>query len=223
MGNSSNIEHQAGSDNIKKYFFRITAGIEMILGAILLCLIFVFFFKHSIDLRTMLAIALIIIWFGVVIIYLSWAIYFYNVNMGLTDEDWQKIENNNDGSNANTGPDSNPNSDQSLGLPTGTVRAIIALTLLVAVLALAIVYFGNDRSVKENEIFIDSLDFFKTAFLMMIAFYFGSKSLEFLKVPAANSGPGSNPGKPVAGAIGAVQPPAVQNNVPAKTSDNVEG
>ena len=146
-----------------------------------------------------------------------------NTDALLYDEDWQKIENNNDGSNANTGPDSNPNSDQSLGLPTGTVRAIIALTLLVAVLALAIVYFGNDRSVKENEIFIDSLDFFKTAFLMMIAFYFGSKSLEFLKVPAANSGPGSNPGKPVAGAIGAVQPPAVQNNVPAKTSDNVEG
>jgi hypothetical protein len=183
MENNVTTDKNAGKDNTKKYFFRITAGIEGVLLIILLILLFVFLFKHSIDLRTMVALALIIIWFGIVIIYLSWSIYYYNINMGITDADWKTIEEARFTATPMTEPANNPNSDQSMGLPPGTIRGIIALSLLVAVLALAIVYFGTDKTLRENEIFIDSLDFFKTAFLMMIAFYFGSKSLEILKTP----------------------------------------
>jgi hypothetical protein len=196
MGNNEKTDQNAGKDSTKKYFYRITACIEGILGIILVILILVFFIKHSIDLRTMLALALIIIWFGIVIIYLSWSIYYYNINMGITDADWKSIEDARFTSTPMTEPKDNPNSDQSLGLPPGTIRAIIALTLLVAVLALAIVYFGNERTVQENEFFIDSLDFFKTAFLMMIAFYFGSKSLEFLKPPETKKGTGQKEENP---------------------------
>lgn len=224
MGNSSTTDQNAGTDSVKKYFFRITAGIEAILGAILLCLVLVFFIKHSIDLRTMVALALIIVWFGIVIMYLSWAIYFYNVNMGLTDTDWKHIFATRGTDNPIAEPDVNPNSDQSMGLPSGTIRAIIALTLLVAVLALAIIYFGVDRSVKENEILVDSLDFFKTAFLMMIAFYFGSKSLEILKPGGNRNIPGTTG---TSAAAPENQPEAKantqQNIVPVNTSENAAG
>jgi hypothetical protein len=183
MENNVTTDKNSGKDNTKKYFFRITAGIEGVLLIILLILIYSCLFRHSIDVRIMMALALIIIWFGIVIIYLSWSTYYYNINMGITDADWKTIEEARFTSTPMNEPKDNPNSDQSLGLPPGTIRGIIALSLLVAVLALAIVYFGNEKTLRENEIFIDSLDFFKTAFLMMIAFYFGSKSLELLKVP----------------------------------------
>jgi hypothetical protein len=183
MENNVTTDKNAGKDNTKKYFFRITAGIEAVLLIILLILVYFCLFRHTIDVRTMLALALMIIWFGIVILYLSWSTYYYNINMGITDADWKTIEEARFTSTPMNEPTDNPNSDQSLGLPPGTIRAIIALTLLVAVLSLAIIYFGNEKILRENEIFIDSLDFFKTAFLMMIAFYFGSKSLEILKAP----------------------------------------
>ena len=37
-----------------------------------------------------------------------------------------------------------------------------------------------DSTVKENTLIVDNFDFIKTAFLMMIAFYFGHKSLELI-------------------------------------------
>jgi len=43
-----------------------------------------------------------------------------------------------------------------------------------------LVSFNTKNIVKDNETFIDNFDFFKNAFLMMIAFYFGQKSLETL-------------------------------------------
>ena len=224
MGNSSTTEQNTGNDSIKKYFFRITAGIEGVLGALLICLFLVHFIQHSIDLRVVLALALIIIWVGVVILYLSWAIYYYNVNMGLTDDDWKDIVMARFTGNPMKEPEVNPNSDQSMGLPTGTIRAIIALTLLIAALALAIVYFGNDRSVKENEFFVDSLDFFKTAFLMMIAFYFGSKSLEFLKPPVDKSKTGLQAANDATPDNANPNPASTsQGNVPVKTTENAEG
>jgi hypothetical protein len=225
MGNDSSTRQNDGADKIKCYFIRVTACIEVILALILLCLAGVFFIKHSIDIRTLVALALIITWIMVVIVYLSWAIFFYNINMGLTDEDWKKIEVARFTGKELYEPDENPNCDNSLGLPPGTIRGIIALTLLVAMLALAIIYFGNEKSVRENEFFVDSLDFFKTAFLMMIAFYFGTKSLEFLKPSsgtAANSG--STAGNTASGKpVKTNSPSTVQDNVPVKTNENAEG
>ena len=62
----------------------------------------------------------------------------------------------------------------------GTVRGTISITLLVGSLSMAIASLGMDYVIKEDSFIADHFDFFKTAFLMMIAFYFGNKSLEML-------------------------------------------
>jgi hypothetical protein len=168
-------------DKIGKYFFRATICIEIIL---LVFLAIVIFFHNSfgvkLNLYSVMGICLIILWIAVLIAYYAWAIYFYNINLGFTDSDWEKIE----ASMATDSPladrEDNPNGLESLGLPPGTVRGTIALTMLVGSLAMTLVLFGDGNSLKDNEVFIDKFDFFKTAFLMMIAFYFGQKSLEYL-------------------------------------------
>lgn len=128
------------------------------------------------------AMALLLIWFGIIVAYYAWAIYFYNINLGLTNEDWAEIREKKTYMPEGTvkEPEQNPNINQTLGLPTGTVRGTVALTLLVGGMALTIVAVGMKKEFTENAFFIDHFDFFKTAFLMMIAFYFGNKSLEMI-------------------------------------------
>jgi len=65
--------------------------------------------------------------------------------------------------------------------PTETIRGIIALTLLVGAVSLFIYSMDRDTVVEKQDFFYDSFEFFKTAFLMMIAFYFGGRSLEVLR------------------------------------------
>ena len=118
---------------------------------------------------------------GILVAYYAWAIYFYNINFGITDKDWDDIETSRNTRNKIEEPVENPNSEETFGLPPGTVRGTIALTLLVGTLAMVLISFGKESVVKDNEVFVDNFDFFKTAFLMMIAFYFGQKSLEYLQ------------------------------------------
>lgn len=178
---NSNAPQDIQKDKIGKYFFRVTVCIEVLL---LIFLAIVIFFHNSfgtkLNLYSVMAISLIILWIGVLIAYYAWAIYFYNINLGLTDEDWNKIEQTRNTDNPQTDRDINPNNLESLGLPPGTVRGTIALTMLVGALAMTLVLFGEGSKLKDNEIFVDNFDFFKTGFLMMIAFYFGQKSLEYL-------------------------------------------
>jgi hypothetical protein len=169
------------ADRIQDYFFWITLVIEIILAVMLIGLL-VYFIKGSkgLDIYSMIGITLIILWIGIMVVYFSWAIYFYNVNLGLTDKDWEKIEASKNTDNPLASRIENPEKGESLGLPAGTVRGSIALTILVGGLALFIASLGRDNIVKENQIWVDYFDFFKSAFLMMIAFYFGGKSLEVL-------------------------------------------
>lgn len=128
------------------------------------------------------AMSLILVWFGILMGYYAWTIYFYNINLGLTNHDWAEIRlksRNHEISSAEI-PNTNPNAKETLGLPTGTVRGTIALTLLVGGLAMAIAALGMKSVIKEDSFFVDNFEFFKTAFLMMIAFYFGNKSLEMI-------------------------------------------
>ncbi|WP_372774601.1 hypothetical protein [Mangrovibacterium sp.] len=129
---------------------------------------------------SMCAMGLMLLWIGILIAYYAWAIYFYNINMGLTNQDWAEIRERRmyvpEGQTDE--PTENPNAGQTLGLPPGTVRGTIALTLLICGIALAIASLGFDSSIKANTFLVDNFDFFKTAFLMMIAFYFGNKALE---------------------------------------------
>ncbi len=146
------------------------------------------------DVFQILAASMIITWILLVIAYYIWAIRFYCINLGWTDADWAaksgKLAESppvDDISNATTvtpstvEPDGNPNKDTSLGLPEGTVRATIALSMLVAGLSMTIASFSMNNTFPLNSLFIDHYEFFKTGFLMMIAFYFGAKSLDILR------------------------------------------
>ena len=147
------------------------------------------------------AVGIMILWICLMVGYYAWAIYFYNINLGLTNEDWAEIRAKSelDPSSVEVRED-NPHQTQSLGLPPGTIRGTLTLTLLIAALALTISYLG-DKGGNERSFYADNMEFFKTAFLMMIAFYFGSKSLEYLsrnpsKIPQKQSNSNDKEPKP---------------------------
>jgi hypothetical protein len=129
-----------------------------------------------------IAISIVLIWFIIFLPYLAWAVYFYNINLGRTNEEWEQINRRNLelGPTEQISPE-NPYRDETFGLPRGTIRGALAITLMVGALSLMILAIGHPTIIKENEFFHENFEFFKTAFLMMIAFYFGSKSLEYLR------------------------------------------
>jgi hypothetical protein len=193
MNGNETEDKKVPNDTIQTYFFRITLAIEIILSILLVGLLVYFILgKTTLDIYSTIGIGLIIVWIGIMVLYYSWAIYFYNVNMGLTDNDWKKIEDS-----GNTDPSvknrvANPEKGESLGLPSGTIRGTIALTVLVGGLALFIASLGRNNVLKENQVLVDFFDFFKSAFLMMIAFYFGAKSLELMVSPKQKAEPNTD-------------------------------
>ncbi len=134
------------------------------------------------ELYSLVALLLLLVWFGGLGAYYAWAIYFYNINRGLTNESWAILREEIKYSPESEAkiPKENPNTGETLGLPKGTIRGTLALTLMIGGLAMTIAAFGMDNVLKENTFLVDNFDFFKTAFLMMIAFYFGNKSLELI-------------------------------------------
>jgi hypothetical protein len=180
-------------ETIQKYFFRITLAIETVLSILLIGLLVYFIMgKSKLDIYSTIGIGIIIVWIALLVLYYSWAIYFYNINLGLTDNDWKKIEDSGDTDPSVQSRFANPERAESLGLPPGTVRGTIALTVIVGGLALFIASLGRNNFVNENQILVDYFDFFKSAFLMVIAFYFGAKSLETLVSPKAKTDPNVN-------------------------------
>ncbi|MFN7260196.1 MAG: hypothetical protein ACK5TU_09885 [Cyclobacteriaceae bacterium] len=179
---------------------------------ILNTLLFKFFLAPKESFFFNLAAAIMVSWLLMLTLYYIWAIYFYNINFGWTDKDWQDRETKVFVEGSGPEPDGNPNSEETLGLPAGTIRGTIALTVLVIGLAMMIAALGLPGKISQNEFLIDHFEFLKTGFLMVIAFYFGSKSLELLKdrkqvigVPS-NTPPNTPP--PLAGSpTGAPQQP----------------
>ncbi|MFW5761691.1 MAG: N-acetylmuramidase family protein [Cyclobacteriaceae bacterium] len=142
------------------------------------------------DVFKALGFAIAIIWACIFVGYFLWASYFYNINYGCTETDWNEYFNAQkrkslglevDESELKKPADNNPYKDQTFGLPGGTVRGMIAFTLLFGGIAIMVVSMGMDTDLTANTFFWDHYEFFKTAFLMMIAFYFGSRSLEYLR------------------------------------------
>lgn len=166
-----------------------------------------FAFRGSFTVYEGTAITLIMIWIAILIPYFAWATYFFNINFGLTNEDWAEIKIHREkwihdqdlrellleapermnqlkmllSQRGLKIPDRNPHHDQTMGLPPGTIRGMLALTVSIGGLAMFIASLGMDSRLAPNSFFVDNLEFFKTAFLMVIAFYFGSKSLEILQ------------------------------------------
>lgn len=139
---------------------------------------------------TIIAFVILMLWINIFIGYFVWATYFYNINFGVSRKVWTKIEAAKDAKAVGKLYDAdiledeplfNPYNDQTFGLPPGTVRGMIAFSLLFGGTALLIVSFGLDSEISPSGIFRDQFEFFKTAFLMMVAFYFGSKSLKYIQ------------------------------------------
>ena len=184
----------------KKFFnMLLVLGMLCLEGALVWLILFI---VKGYDVKTrdesifyVIAMIIMIIWIGVMLAYLAWAIYFYNINHGLTNEDWAEIRINGNGEV----PNGNPYKEETLGLPSGSVRGLMAITLMVGGFAMMIASLGKPNEHDVNKLFVDNLDFFKTAFLMMIAFYFGNKALAYLKPDVstlknkeAHSGAGNN-------------------------------
>lgn len=160
-----------------------------------------------------IAAAIVVSWILILAGYYSWAIYFYNINMGWTDQDWKEQDIKRLANPNEAEPVNNPNQEETLGLPPGTVRGTIALSVLVGGLAMLIASLAMPGKYSQNEFLVDNFEYIKTAFLMVIAFYFGSKSLEFIdrkrvfggssgndesggpSGPSGDGGGGSNPPK----------------------------
>ena len=76
---------------------------------------------------------------------------------------------------------------------------MIAFTLLFGALAMLVASIGMKNELDPASMFWDQYEFFKTAFLMMIAFYFGSRSLQYLNQnkPLKNGGTPLEPSAPI--------------------------
>ncbi|MEA3443348.1 MAG: hypothetical protein U9R19_01330 [Bacteroidota bacterium] len=163
-------------------FVVLMSIVELIILGAIVYIIVQFFKGPSAEIYKLVAMGILLIWFGIMVAYYAWAIYFYNINLGLTNESWaeKREEKKYSPEGAGEVPVENPNINQTLGLPLGTIRGTLALTLMMGALAMAIAALGKDDFIEENKFLVDNFDFFKTAFLMMIAFYFGNKSLEMI-------------------------------------------
>ncbi|MBV6644528.1 MAG: hypothetical protein KI790_03715 [Cyclobacteriaceae bacterium] len=160
----------------------LVAAIGAYLGLVAVLTAILGFFRSPEEFFFNLAASIILTWIVTLVVYYIWAIYFYNVNMGWEDEDWKKLDDVKQelgkGDIHADEPVKNPHEHETLGLPPGTVRGTIALSMLVAGLAVVIASFQMGRTYDANQYYVDNFEFFKTAFLMMIAFYFGNKSLQ---------------------------------------------
>lgn len=137
-----------------------------------------------------IAFVVIMLWLSIFIGYFIWATYFYNLNYGVSKKVWEKIETEKGNKASGKAYDQdmlddeplyNPYKEETFGLPPGTVRGMIAFTLLFGAIALLIVSFGMKNEIEPGNFYRDQFEFFKTAFLMMVAFYFGTRSLKYLK------------------------------------------
>src|SRR5690606_29269271 len=157
------------------FFFRGTAVLTMILTLLGIFGAFFVYVEHD-NLFQAVGLVISIIWIGAFLMYFMWAVYHYNINYGITDQDWEKIfeaqERDRQGfpvkpSELNA-PKNNPYRSQTFGLPPGTVRGMIAFTLLIAGMSLLIVSFGTEYTGAELALVRQQFEFFETAFLMMI-------------------------------------------------------
>jgi len=196
--------------SVYKFFFygnRIVIFIFLLAGLWAVVAISVYNEASTLYVYQTLGVVVLILWGVVFLSYFIWAIYFYNVNYGLPEEEWDKI---NDEKKKLAGnlpykqeildeePQYNPYRDETFGLPPGTVRGMIAFTLLFGALCILFVRIGVKNTVDAGTVIWDQHEFFNNAFLMMIAFYFGSRSLEILTKKKADTPAGDGAG---AGAV----------------------
>ena len=77
----------------------------------------------------------------------------------------------------------NPYQNESFGLPKGTIRGFLTLTLLV--MNCFVIYMS--LFAPPGRLYDDRIEYLTTAFLMMIAFYFGSRAVDVFKSQGKNT------------------------------------
>lgn len=183
MAELSALERAIKNKRHRNHLFLALMGVVML--TILLPIVYIIvsiFNGGGEELYKHIALLILLVWFAALSAYYAWAIYFYNINLGLTNESWAELreKNKHTPDTNSTSTIKNPHADETLGLPKGTIRGTLALTLLIGGLAMTIAALDMKNSISEDTFLVDNFDFFKTAFLMMIAFYFGNKSLEMI-------------------------------------------
>ena len=169
------------------FFFKGTVILTTLLTLFGIFGAFFVYVEHG-NLFQAVGLATAVIWIAVFLVYFMWSVYFYNINYGLTDEDWNRIYDSKERQKAGLSiqegeldvPQHNPFRSQTFGLPPGTVRGLIAFTLLMGGMSLLITSYGTAYSGVDIALLRQQFEFFETAFLMMIAFYFGDRSLRYL-------------------------------------------
>jgi len=154
--------------------------------------------KTSINVVSILgkvALTIVLSWLGILMAYYAWIIYFYNYNYGRSQKFWENFsqralslppngsKTENDLYEELGAPRGNPYASETFGVPPGTVRGTLALSILVGATALTIIFFGEDHRqvLQNNSILHNYFDFFEDAFLMVVAFYFGTKGLDIIQ------------------------------------------
>ncbi|MEQ9008562.1 MAG: hypothetical protein RLP12_11805, partial [Ekhidna sp.] len=139
-------------DSMSKFFFwgiRVIIFILLGLGAFGVMMVFETNTGESAVFKA-IGLGIVTLWACIFLSYFIWAIYFYNVNLGLTDEEWNKIysakEDKRMGNfyhedDIEAEPEYNPYKDETFGMPNGTVRGMIAFSLLFGAIALLVVSF----------------------------------------------------------------------------------
>ncbi len=225
------MEYTAKAKKSTRFLNVVLLGAIIVVELVLIRIVF-FAFGHGEGVYNNIAIGLICLWLGILIPYYVWAIYFYNINMGQTNEDWAAFRDKSThypDSDAEPPATKNPNERGSLGLPQGTIRGTIALTVTIGAMAMLIASFDMDNTLKSNSFFVDNREFFKTSFLMVIAFYFGTRGIEQILQNPVKSGTQVS-GNDVENAedaeknknlkdLGAVGPKGVDNNHAANTKN----
>ena len=128
-----------------------------------------------------LAASVLVSWILTVIIFYIWAIYYFHIHLAVGEDELNHL----DAQSQDLGKAvafgnkllKNPHLGETLGLPKGTIRGTMALSLLIAGLSLLIASLEMNQTFDANALFVDNYEFIKTAFLMVIAFYFGHKSI----------------------------------------------
>ena len=196
---SSGKKNDLTDGDYKKFFFRHAAILTWILFGLGLVSAFLIFLITKDPFKSA-AVIFLLIWLVVFLRYFLWAVYHYNVNYGYTIRDWEKIEDAK--RRLKNGevvlqseleePKFNPYRSQTFGVPPGTVRGMLAFTLLFGAISILISSMGMEQGLLENPTLRYQFEFFETAFLMMMAFYFGDKSLRFLQTRWRDDKPTTN-------------------------------
>jgi len=195
------------SNTAKNYFPFLMA----LVGSFILLIVFYLLLDHLVFPQTAttptpgvsatpyikVALTIMALWIIILISYFTWAIHFYNVNAGYTNQDWETIyegirKRKAEGleiSADDLKQPENPYKDEALGIPSGAVRGTIALSMMVIGLVMLILFIGDASNVMATK-----YEFFSNAFLMMMAFYFGSRALEILTNKAGKNGTAAEPG-----------------------------